>query len=49
MRLDRAFVLDCHAAAVTSLCLAGGVFFSAGADMAVVSLGETQGRPDRTI
>ena len=46
VRLDRAFVLDCHAAAVTSLCLAGGVFFSAGADMAVVSWAKP--RDDRT-
>ena len=39
-------MLDCHAAAVTSLCLAGGVFFSAGADMAVVSWAKP--KDDRT-
>lgn len=46
VRLDRAFVLDCHAAAVTSLCLGGGIFFSCGADMAVVSWSKP--KDDRT-
>ena len=37
VRLDYAYMLDCHSSTITAFCLAGGVFFSAATDMAIVS------------